>query len=442
MDADFRTQLLKYLARDRAFLKACHSDLVPENWPDVTEQIVAHAALSFFKKHGEPIGSLLRTDTEDLAIKERLGADSKTKLKELVNLLMGTKLEMVPVKALEERVKKLKHHAFFEKAVDEILTANEKGELGASLLADIFTRANRELVSNGHVSSNYFDDLEARIERRSKTGQRIPMFLIDPLDKKIRGLGRGRLGFWLAPPGGGKGLSLCHMTTSYALQGYNALHITLEDPIELVEDRLDASMSGLPLHKLDKLPNHLRKRFDHLRQEVRGRIKIVEHLDGAWSVADMERLIDYERQRGFIPDALIIDYDEFIAPSHKYKGDSARRFEIQDTYTELKQLAAKLDLFVWTAAQTRKEAESKMIITGKDTAESYSKIRRAFIALGIGRDPNIENLHHIFVMKNRTDRMLISAKIMSDFSYALLYDAEATLAYERRSRKEDKKKGE
>ena len=49
--------------------------------------------------------------------------------------------------------------------------------------------------------------------------------------------------------------------TPYALQGLKVWHITLEDPLEEVEDRIDANLSGLPKARLRELPNRLKKRF-------------------------------------------------------------------------------------------------------------------------------------------------------------------------------------
>ena len=88
----------------------------------------------------------------------------------------------------------------------------------------------------------------------------------------------------------------------------------------------------------------------------------------------------------------------------------------------------------WTAAQTSKKAESKKIVTGQDTAEDVSKVRKAFLVIGIGRDPEIENMRCLYVAAHKHDRSRFAVEIMSAFDSAIFYDREATLAARRQKR--------
>lgn len=430
MDETLRLQTLRAAVRDSTFLKNCWDDIQPEIFPTREEQTIARLALDFYGTNKEAIGSLLRSDTEEVAAAQRFGAESKQKLRGLVDRLLGPKMEPISIKALEERVKRLKRLTFYENAVNEILTAQEKGELTADILSNLVHRAGVELSSNGHVSSYYTTELEKRIERRRRAAlKKWPLYMIAPLDKRIKGLGRGRLGLVMAPPKGGKGLMLVWLTGALALQGFNVLHLTLEDPIALVEDRLDASLTGLPLNKLNALPNKLRRKFGDIKSKISSHIRIIENLESNLTVPDVERLWEHERKNGFIADAIVIDYDEFIQPT---KANKEKRFEIEDIYTRLKELAAKLNVILWTAGQTTRNAEDARVIKGKHTAESYTKIRRCFIALGIGSDSKDKKLKYLNVMVARESEGDILIPIMSDFASALIYDTEATAQYEAR----------
>ena len=104
MDIVLRKQVLKALSRDRMFLKTVCHDVSASDFPDRSEQIVADIALKFWEDHNEPVGGLLRSDAEDAARHLRLSPDDRKKLRGLVDEIQGGKMELVPVRALEDRV--------------------------------------------------------------------------------------------------------------------------------------------------------------------------------------------------------------------------------------------------------------------------------------------------------------------------------------------------
>src|SRR5678815_5610764 len=385
MEQELRYQILKAAVKDRTFLRAAWRDIQPKDFPETAEQIIAQAAIRFYEQYEEPVGSMLRSDAEDIAIQDQVGAESKRKLKQLLDIILGTKMENVSVKALEDRVKSLKSNSCYEGAVDEIITAQEKGSLTAQTLSTLVERANKELYTNGVVTKDYFEDLEARIVKRHHwdEGHKYPQICIDPLDTKIKMIGRGQFGIFIGSYNSGKGLALIHVATAYLLQGLNVMHISLEDPLDMVENRFDASLTGIPLNKLNKLPRRLKKRFLRMKRTIRGKLRIIDGTEGGWTVTRIEQAWDHLRQEGFIADAIIVDYDDEIECEKQFKGESARRFEFAEIYRRLRRLAVKTNTIVWSAAQGKKEAEMKKVVTGKEAAEDISKVRKAFIAIGI-----------------------------------------------------------
>jgi hypothetical protein len=428
MDKELRLQILRASVRDRTFLKAVWRDITAKDFPELEERIVARVATKFWEKYEEPVGALLRSEAETLADAQGLGAEPKKKLKALLDLLQGTKLEQVSVKALSDRVKQLKTQAFYDGAVDDIISLQEKGELTSEALAGIVEKAHRELIRGQLTSREYFAEIEKRIERRRlDVGNKFPRLLIDGLDSRIRVIGRGMTGMVLAPYAGGKGIALIHIAVAYALQGLNVLHISLEDPKTEVEDRLDACLSGLPMDRLGELPNKLRKRLLKVQEEMRGRIKLVDGVEGGWTMSAVERLWEQEAADGFQADAIIVDYDDEIECELKFKGDNARRYEFAEIYRRLRKLAAKTDTIVWTAAQGTRGSEGKKVITGKEIAEDISKARKVFFAVSIGDDGKRENMKHLYVLRHRLDKSRFGIDICTNFDSAIFYDREATL---------------
>ena len=343
------------------------------------EAVIAEVAVAFYERHEQPVGILLKSELEEALRKEKFGAEGKSKLKALVERILSPESELVPVKALVDRMKSLKTTAFFDEELGKILEANEKDELTPAMLADLVERANRELSSEEIIAHSYLDTPETRIERRSKwDDSKYPLFLIDGLDEKIKGLGRGQLGMWVAPPNAGKSPALLHMAVAYAVQGLNVLHITLEDPREEVENRLDAALTGIPLDKLRKLPNKLRNRWLRIRKTLKGQIRVIDGTDGGWSVGQVEKTWHDQRRQGFTADCIIVDYDDELECNVQFKGESARRMQFAEIYRQLRKTAARLNVIVWTAAQSKKESLGRRIIGMGDLAEDFSKVQKVF----------------------------------------------------------------
>lgn len=428
MDVTLRRQVLRAAVRDRTFLKTVCHDIAAEDFPEKSEQIVAEIALKFWEDHSEPVGSLLRSDAEDAAKRARLNQDERKKLRDLVDLLQGAKMDLVPVKALENRVLGIRKDTFFEKALEEIITAHEKGQLSTVVLEGVVERAQRELSDRLFVSVEYLDELEKRIKRRKMKAdeERYPLLMIDPLDEKICAIGRGHFAIFVGPYSSGKSLFLMFVALAYAMQGLNVLYVTLEDPKDVLENRMDSCMTGIPMGKLHRLPNRLRRRFEEMKSLVRGRVKIVDATEGGFTISKCEKMWEQERTAGFTADAIFIDYDEEIECEKKFTGEMARKREFEEVYKRIRRMAKKLDIIVWTAAQTKRGTAGKKVITGDDIGEDISKAKKAFLAIGIGRDPDQENVKHLYIIRHRLDRSRFGVDIVSDFESGIAYDADAT----------------
>jgi replicative DNA helicase len=419
------------------FLKTVCHDISPGDFPDRAEQIVATIALKFWEDHNEPVGALLRSDAEDAARHQRLTQEERKRLRQLIDDIQGAKMELVPVKALEERVLALKRDTFFDNALEKVVTAQEKGRLDAGVLEDIVEQARRELSDRVYTTTDYMDELEKRIARRrmSQDTEKYPRLMIDPLDQKMKAIGRGHFAIFVGPYSSGKSLFLMHVAMAYAMQGLNVVYITLEDPKDILENRMDSSMGGIPMSKLNLLPNRLRHRFNALAAMIRGRIKIVDATEGGFTISKCERLWDQLRSDGFAADAIIIDYDEEIECEKKFTGEMQRKQEFMEIYKRIRRMAKKLDVLVWTASQTKRGTAGKKVITGDMVGEDISKIKKSFLAIGIGKVPKEENVTYLYVMRHRLDRSKFGVEVVSDFPSGLAFDAEATRIRERKPKR-------
>jgi replicative DNA helicase len=224
----------------------------------------------------------------------------------------------------------------------------------------------------------------------------------------------------------GKSLMLAQLAVTYAKQNLKVLYFTLEDPISEVEDRLDASLANIPIEKLHLLPNKLKKRFKKFSVKISNRIRIVDCTDEGISVDGIEDEWEKHRDQGFDADVIIIDYDDEIIPPRQYKDSSGRRMEFHDIYKALRQLAARRNVIVWTAAQTKRLPEKTKIISGDKLAEDISKIRKATLAIGIGQGETHADARYIYVAGHKRGRSKFGFEIMIRPHYGMFFDRDRT----------------
>lgn len=432
-EKDFQIPLLSFLCRDRNFLKRCGSMLQPKDFKPTRDQtkeryIVATLALEFWRKYKEPIEGLLKPNVIDYCTEHNINKAQKKELLRLVDKInSGEKL--VAVEAMEDRVIGYLREKKMEESIEELIEKKEDGKL----TTEIFNQICKEVVEwsgkTKYVITSYLDPeaLDHRIARRKMSiKNKRPLLFLEGFDTKSPAIGRGDLGLLLAPYKKGKSLGLAHLADAYAKQSLKVLYITLEDPKDEVEDRMDAAMAYLPIHKLNELPNKLKKRFKKFSRRISGQIRIVDCTEQETSVADIEEIWERLRDSGWIADVVIIDYDDEIKASRPHKGESARRFEFADIYRDLRKFAARRSIIVWTAAQTRKVPDGTKIISGDKVAEDVSKIRKATLVLGIGQGESHVDARYIYVAAAKRGPSRFGFEIMSNPASGLFYDPELT----------------
>ena len=429
-DAEFQDKLTCFICRDRNFLRECSHLLEPDDFKphkqgDPLENwIIAGMALEFWRKYREPIGEMLRTEMIDYCRKQNVGEKQKVRLMEIVERIRNSG-KLIAVDALSEKVVEYKKERMKAKSIQTLVELYEQGQLTDERWLEQCYEAITKFGNLGYEVRDFFENPEGRITRRaSAMGRRYPYLMIDPLDEMIRAVGRGHLGVWLAYLKRGKSVALNHTALAYILQGMNVLYFTLEDPIEEVENRFDAAITSLPVKLLNDQPNRVRIRFERFNRLVRSRLMLIDGTEGGYSVLRMEEIWERERNRGFIADAVLIDYDDEIKPPRKQEE---RRHEFADIYRSLRRFAAQKQIIVWTAAQTGKKTEFMKVITSGATAEDISKMRKATLAIGIGKGDWGENSRYLHVAVHKFDKMGVGCNIMGDFASGMFYDRVATM---------------
>lgn len=428
-DEHFQDLLVALLCYDRAVLRKTALFLSGDDFKPVAgvphgraRWIVADRALSYYKKYHEPLAKLLRAELLRYSSDIGLGARQVAELEDYIGFLQGKK--RVGAEAITDQVVAYKRDRIRAATLQEMVELQSAGQLDDSRWLELTRKVVGTRV-DGVETTDYFAGVEARIERRQYAGIQcvIPLFFIEPLDVLVRGIGKGQLGLVLAPTARGKSLCLVWIAIAYTLQRLNVLLITLEDPMTELEDRLDSAISGVPIAVLSERTKTVRRRFRRFRRLLRTRLKLIDGTEGGMSVAQMEQCLLRERERGFVADAVIVDYDDEIVPEHKYKE---RRFEFADTYRALRRLGSQHGVIVWTASQTQRNTERLKILGGGRVAEDISKVQKASMAISLGQGEWGEDSLYLWVAKHRFDRQHVGCHIVSNRARMLIYDSERT----------------
>jgi len=427
--ANYQDYLLALLTRDAKACIECGrwltgKDFEPiPNVPDGRERfITGTVVLEFFQQYRKPIKDLLESQLR--AYMESLNLTPRVQHSTLSYAKRIQSLKVPHPKAIIDRIVEYKVERHRTRLLRQLADLHGAGRLTDKDWEQAFRDGLRRPSKPKPLDFFSDESVATRIRRRSQTRFRsAPCFLIDPLDQLVQGIRSGQIGLVIAPTKRGKSLFLIWVSAAYVVQGLNVLHFTLEDPKPDVEDRFDSAITGIPIHELSD-SSKFQRRWKLRKRLYRSQLKVIDGTDQSLSVADIESEYLAQREEGFFADALVIDYDDEVAPARRL---NKRNEELDQIYRDLRRLASKYDLIVWTAAQTQRGTEDLKILQGSRVADAIGKVRKCTMALGLGKsDWDVEDSIYIWVAAHKFDRMNCGCDIVGDKSRMVIYDPVAT----------------
>jgi len=238
-----------------------------------------------------------------------------------------------------------------------------------------------------------------------------------PRPKMIAGL--------VAPPNVGKTTGLCHIAKQAVMLAQKCvLFVTLEESDDTIQDRLDSAFTGISINTVEEPSNARKIRKFWRRMGVRfpgERIVVKEFPQGITTVLQIELYIKSLERKGFYPDVVVVDYAGLlkasdVSESRNRKNDS-RYEEIGTIVTELRSMAQRLKILVWTAFQGNRESMGKKVLTMKDLAESFKPAMTCDLLLAICMTPEeeLKRVARMYSMKVRGGKARMEFKIRVDY---------------------------
>lgn len=252
-----------------------------------------------------------------------------------------------------------------------------------------------------NLGHEYLAEVDQRMSEMARETIKTNWSLVDThLDG---GLGKGELGFIVAPAGSGKSWFLAHIGAEAMLQGKNVMHFTMELNEKYVGLRYDAIFTGIPFQEVRKKVPEVQKKLDEIKANKCGKLFIKFYPTKTASAATLKMHIDrLELITGVKIDLVIVDYADLLRPFMQDRNSNTYT-EAGNVYEELRGMLGELQIPGWTASQANRGVHEEEIIEAMGVADSYRKIMIGDFIMSLSRkkEDKMAGTGRIYIMKNR-----------------------------------------
>ncbi len=251
-----------------------------------------------------------------------------------------------------------------------------------------------KLGTDNNFGHDYIKDFEERYTITARNPVSTGFERIDDIIKG--GLGKSELGVVIAPTGAGKSMVLVHLGAEALKQGKTVVHYTMELQDTVVGNRYDSCISGVPLSDLF----HNKQQVLYKIKDVPGQLIIKEYPTKSASTETLKQHIERLKKKGIEPDMIIVDYADLLRPT---RTSAEKRFDLENTYEEMRAIAQIYKCPVWTASQTNRSGLNAEVITMEAISEAFNKCFVADFIFSLSRTVQDKqaNKGRVFVAKNR-----------------------------------------
>lgn len=252
-----------------------------------------------------------------------------------------------------------------------------------------------------NIGHEYLTEMDQRMSAMAREVVKTNWSIIDThLDG---GLGKGELGFVVAPAGSGKSWFLARLGAEAMLQGKNVVHFTMELNEKYVGLRYDAIFTEVAFQEVRKNQPIIKKKLDEIKAKGCGKLFIKYFPTKTASAATLKMHIDrLQLITGVKIDFVVVDYADLLRPFMQERNSNSYN-EAGNVYEELRSMLGELQVPGWTASQANRGVHEEEIIEAMGVADSYRKIMTGDFILSLSRkkEDKEQGTGRIYVMKNR-----------------------------------------
>lgn len=378
--------ILGLMVYDLEFFRQYGEKLIPTMFHDEVRMIIAQCLHDFFKDHHSVPGNLITDSIISYCSEKRFSPARARLIIDKSRTIAGcdNKLKIY----IEKRLNDFFQFSYLRKTRLELDKAIDSDNLAQA--KRVIQSATKYLSTNGHNSVvDYFRSTQNRIERRfSFQSNHGINFMVPTLDRYGVFAHRGEITLGIAPSKRGKSIFMTHVGKCAIFAGYHVLHVSLENPISMVEDRYDSMLSGLSMDELEHLSDILETRIGAVNHLAKGRLYLLWRAARSYSPLDLSNDIERLRASGKAIDAVIVDYGEIMKPIGSYSGNSAMRAVRDDIFANLRGVATALNIFCITAQQTPLKKRNKFRLGMEDGQEASMPAQHSSLIITLNQTPD------------------------------------------------------
>jgi replicative DNA helicase len=218
---------------------------------------------------------------------------------------------------------------------------------------------------------------------------------------------------------GGKSAFMASQAANMILNGNNILYLTLEMSEEETAKRIDANVLDIDINELRNTSvDVIVDKFNKIK-DVLGKLVIKEYAAGTFNVLHLEGLLQELSVKGFVPDAIFIDYIGLMASSRITLSAAGGSYGyIKSIAEELHGFSKKYDQRVITASQLNRQAYGNTEAGLETVSESIGLVQTADVFYFIINSDSMKDMNQVLIKfeKNRNTGMLSNHLMEVDYS--------------------------
>lgn len=204
----------------------------------------------------------------------------------------------------------------------------------------------------------------------------------------------------------GKTLVLCSITSALVLGGWKVLYVSFEDSEVKVGQRIMQNIFDITQNELRALNKEAYTKLWKKRASGIGHNKLVikEYSEGCINALAIKALMqELKEKRGFVPDALVIDYIGCMIPNGRPNPSENDNSKLREICAQVRSIGMEMNIPVLTAAQSNRGGYGKAELGLDDAADSFGQTMKADVIFGITQTPELKeaNMYTVKLLKTR-----------------------------------------
>lgn len=414
---DFQLKVAALKMRHLQFAKKTKALIEPQYFEDPAVGCLIEMANRHYEVYESVLSdtSVLKEELHAAIKSQRIPKNMVDEVKDVVKKIYRSGLEDHDYYA--DQVSKFAQQSAVRDAIEKSVDLHERGETDKIL--ELFEKASKVGKSINVEAYDFFEKAQDRFQRRVDVAEGkikpngIPTG-IRQFDNLLhhKGLGIKELTVFMAGAKRGKTMAIWDFAQRVALQGYNVVGVSLEVSKQIIADRIDSNISGVPMAELSKKMGMALSEIKGIKDRA-GKLDIYEFPASTFRPMDLERIVDDYESRGEKIDLLVVDYLDIMAPD-RWMND--KQENSKNIWTAVRDIGKVHDLAVLSATQTNREGMKRTVADDTDVSDDINKIRIADLVISINatEDELAAGESRLFFAASRNQRGKMTVRVKND----------------------------